>query len=217
LEALGGVKPRGNAPPLWGVDADDADAPVHQKALKFSEVETLKQELGLLEARLPFVDLGDEQVSVNLEDVQITMESLKAELKQHEEERRPAAARKAQRLLDEATAQHADLFRENAIRHQAQVRASVLEQMSARKALAARTSALESWRVRLAELEADMNRDIRQGESEHFNVAPLREATEAISALEKAIASNRPPGEDELAVQRTKLVAGAPRQPGSWE
>lgn len=68
----------------------------------------------------------------------------------------------------------------------------------------------------MTKLEAEMTRDIRDGESEHWNVEPLRTAIKAVEQFQKAIDEQTPLGADEIAPVRADLDSRAPRPRGAW-
>ena len=176
FEAFAGVKPRGNTPPAWGQTASESDAPEVAKAEAFVNVENLKADLAAMEARIPFMGLTDEEVSVAEEDASIEKENLHRDLVTFTEEGRRAAAAKAERQLGEVTQRHYALMGENGVRKSERKKEALLDGMAERKAALHRTTALKDWTQRKDELETLLTREVRDGESIHYDMQPLREA-----------------------------------------
>ena len=181
------------------------------------DVEKLKADLKAMEARIPFVDYSDDRVASDLEDSAIEMENLRRDVVTFSEEGRRAATAKAERLLAEVTEKHYQLLGENKVRKDERTKESVLDQMAERKALLHRETALQDWTRRKEELEALLTRDLREGENEHYDIAPLREATEAVDWLTKAINDELPLTKAEIAARRSELETTFPAVRGSFK
>ena len=217
LAAFGAVKSRPDGtPPPWGTSVEDADQPTREKAEAFTNVEKLRADLFAMEARTAFIDIEDSEIASDLEDTAIRMEDLRIALKTATAEGRRAAAAKAERELAEATEAHYALVCEDGVRRDERTKESVLGQLAARRALKHRETALRDWTNRKTELEAELQRDLREGESSHFDVGPLREAAEAVESITKMIAEDQPIAAVEIAQQRATLEANAPHVRGSF-
>lgn len=216
LAEFAGVKPRGNTPPAWGQTASESDAPEVAKAEAFVNVENLKADLKAMEARIPFVDFSDEQVAIDLEDSAILMENLRRDVVTFSEEGKRAATARAERQLAEVTEKHYALLGEDGVRKSERKKEALLDGMSERKALLHRTTALKDWTQRKDELEALLHAEVRSGESPYYDMSLLREATEAVDWLQRAIAEEKPLTKDEIASRRTELEATAPHVRGSF-
>ena len=217
------VKARGTTAPPWGETVEDADAPMKAKAEAFTNLERKKQDLLALERRLQFAESTDDDITVSLEDAQIEREDLMKALKQAQAEHRPALERKLNRQIEEATSSWLSLEVEAKTRQKIRLREFGLDQMAERAATRQRQQNLIDWRARSAELEADLQqalthpRDpVEAQEVRHLWVDSLAEASQAIEAHEKAIASNAPHTRADLAAIRAQLDAQAPRPAGSW-
>lgn len=216
MEEFKGVKSRGSVAPEWGVSAEDADEPVNQKARSIMDVSKLAADLAAMEQRIPFLDYSDEQVTTEFEDTAIAMEDLRRDLKTQTDEGRRAAAAKTERLLAETTEKHYALMREDGVRSSERKKEAILDQLAERKALLHRETALKDWTRRKEELEAELTRDLRAGESPHFNMEPLSEAVQAVENITKMLAENQPLHPTELATQRALLEPTAPPVRGSF-
>ena len=216
MEEFAGFTPRGVVPPPMGETAEESDTTELARADAFVNVEKLRAELATLEGRIPFLDVSDEDVATGLEDSAIEIEGLRIDLKTFQESGRRAATAKAERQLAEVTERHYQLMGENEIRKGERTKEALIEQLSERKALAYREQALKDWTQRKKELEELLHREVRQGESQHYDMAPLREATEAVDAYTKALKTGQPLAADEIARQRVALEASAPHVRGSF-
>ena len=216
LEAFAGVKPRGVAPPPIGKDGEITDTGEEEKLAAFVNVEKLRADLAAMEARTGFLDISDEDVATGLEDSAIEMEDLRIALKTATTEGRRAAAAKAERQLAEVTEKHYQLMGENEVRKGERKKEALIDQLSERKALAHREQALKDWTQRKKELEDLLHREVREGESQHYDMSILREATESVDWLTKAIETGQPLAAHEIAQQRAALEATAPHIRGSF-
>lgn len=216
LAAFAGVKPRSVGPPPLGQTAEEADEAPAAKQAAFLHAEALRNELALLTQRIPFAEVDDDTLAVELEDASITAEDLKQAAKKFEADGRRAAAGKAERQLAETNARLRELMGESDIRKQERMREIGLDQMAERNALRARETNLAAWKAKVVQLEAELNADIKEGESSHWDIAPLREAKQAVERFTKAINNEAPLSADEIQVVRDELDSRAPRPRGSW-
>lgn len=223
LEKFQGFVARGNTPPPMGETAEETDTTEQQKVDAFTNLEALKQELAAIEMRLPYADQTDDGIVNALEDAQISVESLRADVKRFQADNKPAAERKAARLLEEATGQWLELEHEAKVRKQIRTREGTLDQLARFQAANRRQENLAGWRARLTELEADLQtalahpRDAAESVAvRHLWVDSLAEAHQSIEAHEKAIANNAPFDPAGVATLRAVLDAEAPRISGTW-
>lgn len=216
LAEIPDVKPRGVAPPPVGETAEEVDEAPKAKQAAFMHAEALKNELELLEQRLPFAEVGDDDLAVEIENASIRAEGLKKDAKKFADDGRRAAAAKAERELGEITARLRSLMGESDLRKEERKRETGLDQYAAVKALAARQTNLTAWKAEVTKLEAMLTSEIREGESAHFDMAPLREATKNVERLQRLVADETALSADEIKVVRDELDARAPRPRGSW-
>ena len=217
LAEFAGVKSRGNTPPPMGQTAEESDTAERAKAAAFMNIEKLRADLAAMEARLPFVEIADIEIAREMEDTGISMESTRLDVKRFIEEGRRRAAAKAERELAEATERHYSLMREDGVRKSELKKEALLDGMAERKALLHRQTALKDWTTRKDELEALLHRELREGESQHYDMSLLREATESVDWLTKAIDDRLPLTKFEIATRRAELEATAPPVRGSFK
>ncbi len=217
LADFAGVKKRGNAPPPMGESAEETDDAKAAEAKAFVNVEKLRADLAAMEHRAPFLDIDDDSIATELEDTGIEAEGLRLDLKRFIDEGRRQAAAKAERQLAEVTERHYALMREDGVRKSERKRESLIEQMAQRKALFARQQSLKDWTRRKQELEESLQREVREGESPHYDIGPLREASEIVDWLNKAIEGNLPLTSTELERHRAEVRATAPGVRGSFK
>ncbi len=217
LEAFAGVKPRGVTPPPLGTTIEESDNAEAAKASAFMNVEKLRADLAAMEARTDFFDVSDEQVATELEDTGVEMESLRLDLKTYTDDGRRAAAAKAERQLAEVTERHYALMREHGVRKSEHKKESLIDQLAERKARTYREQALKDWTQRKTELEESLQREVRAGESPYYDMSLLREATENVDSLTKAIEAGQPLAATEIERQRAALAATAPPVRGSFK
>lgn len=216
LARFAGLKRPTVGPPELGQSAEEAAEAPNAKEAAFMHAEALRNELELLTQRLPFAEVADDDLAVELEDASIRAEDLKKDAKKFADDGRRAAAAKAERELAETTARLREVMGESAIRNAERTRETGLDQYAAVKALKARQTGLTEWRARVVQLEAEMTSEIKEGDSEHWNVEPLRTASKNVELLQKAIDEQTPLGADEIAPIRAELDSRAPRPRGSW-
>jgi hypothetical protein len=170
----------------------------HERADAFVRVEAIKQSIADLERRLPFEAIAQDELVFLVEDLQIERENHRLEAQRAQQENRPAAQRRAERLASDV----ADKLMPALVERDTRVREtnlqSGLERAAIQRAKSMRHRRLAEWRSREAELNERFG-GVKAKDYPNFDWKELVEAQNQVELLEKLIASDAPPAPAEIA------------------
>jgi hypothetical protein len=191
-----------NAHPDHAFDSNH-DAVRYEKA---NEVARLKNAIETAERRLPFNGTDDGTLTAQGAAIEAEVADLRAKIATADEQLRTTGIADTsfttQQTREALAAAESKL---NSIRAEAEARKidsrqqGIVADLAARKALRMRSEALDHWRARERELRSQLDASLKAGETEHFDVGALAEASKNAAEIAAYINRNAPVSKDEIA------------------